>query len=160
MDQTKPPVDIDKILADVDEKMPKEFLGIYKKTVLAGMRIMFGKDSHKMMREQLDKQQPAPRKIAEGVVALFYILYQKSNQTLPPQIVVPVVFALTLKAFEFMQQSGDPDATLDVLGDAVEQSTKYVMQKFGVDPAKVEQIVAQQRGQIEGDGMLPSGGAK
>jgi hypothetical protein len=141
-------IDIDSIKAKID--IPPEFKSKYDAIVLSGMRIMFDKRSHKeMFLSQLDKPGPMAKKIGDGIVALMYMLWQQSNQTLPPQLIVPTTFCLTLEAFDFLQKSGEPEATKEVLGEAVDISTSTIMQKFGVDEAQLEQVAQQQRGAVQ-----------
>jgi hypothetical protein len=142
--QANGPVDVDAILAKVN--VPPKFQGIYGKAVLSGMRIMFDKRSVSMTQKQLAQPGPLAKNIADGIVALVYMLFRQSNSTLPPQIIVPLTFTLTLKAFDYVQKSGNAQATKQVLGDAMEQALTTVMQKFGVSPDQVSQIVQQQKG--------------
>lgn len=129
-------VDVEAILAKVNVE-PK-FKAIFDKAVLSGMRIMFDSKSHKMMQDELDKPGPLAEKIVAGITALIYMLWKQSNQTLPPQVIVPTAFALTLKAFDYLQKSGDVEATKEVLGQALEGVVSTVMKKFGVDPDKIQ----------------------
>lgn len=148
-------VDVDAILAKV--QIPPKFQAIYQKAVLSGMRIMFDAKSHKMMEDQLAKPGPLPDKMAEGMTGLIYMLWTQSNKTLPPQIIVPLTFTLTLKAFDFLQKSGDAEATKEVLGEAVEKSLTSVMTKFGVTPDQIPQILQQMKGSVAGAPAPASG---
>jgi hypothetical protein len=87
-------------------------------------------------------------KLAKGIVGVMYFIWEQSNKTLPPQIIVPVTFTLTLHAFDFLQKSDDPEATRDVLGDAVEKAIAGIMGKFGVAPDQIQQIIEQQRAKV------------
>lgn len=143
--QTKE-LNVDRLVADIESKVPKKIevvdeqgqdkvialRRIYKTVVLSGMRLMFDKQSHGMLLDELEKPEPMPNKIANGIIGLIYMLWQESNQSLPPQIIVPVTVVLTLRAYEFLLNSGEPDATREVLGEALALVTTGVMAKFGV----------------------------
>lgn len=120
----------------VDEQGQKKVIAlrpIYKTVVLSGMRLMFDKQSHGLFLAELEKPEPMPNKIANGIIGLIYMLWQESNQSLPPQIIVPVSVVLTLRVYdEFLIKSGDPDVTEEVLGEALALVTTGVMAKFGV----------------------------
>ncbi len=141
-------IDIDAILEKVN--ITPDLKPMYDKAVLAGLRIMFDKKSHVMLIEQLDKEGPLPGKIAEGVIALMYMLWEQSNKTLPPKLLVPITFTLTLRAFEFCQMSGEQEATKETLGEAVDLTTTRIMKEFGVEEGQVEQLVQQQTAQVNG----------
>ena len=140
------PVDVDAIISKI--AITPNLKGIYDKAVLSGMRIMFDKKSHQAMLDQLEKGGDMAANIADGVVGLTYLLFQQSNKTLPPQIMVPLALTLTLRAFEFLQQSGDPQATPEVLGNAVDQAVHAVLAKFGVAPDQIEQVLGGMKNKI------------
>jgi hypothetical protein len=125
-------VDVDPIIAKVQQSIPPQLKDIYDKAVLSGMRIMFDSQSHQMMLDALDQPGPLATRISNGIIQLMYLLWTQSNKTLPPQIIVPVTLTLTLKAFDFLQKSGEPDATKQVLGDATQQAVEGIMSRFGV----------------------------
>jgi len=144
------PVDVDSIIAKI--QVDPKFKSIYDKAVISGMRIMFSKDSHQMLLDQLQKPGELPQKIAEGITTLVYMLWTQSNQTLPPQIIAPVTVTLTLKAFDFLQKSGDPDASAEDLGEAMDATIDMVMGKFGVQRNQIEQMMGQ--GQQQGPSLM------
>jgi hypothetical protein len=158
------PIDIQPMVRAVEAKIPRELQQIYDRLVLSGMRIMFDKRSHAMMEQQISKPGPMPQKMAEGIVAVIYMLWTKSNKTMPPQLVVPLTTTLALKAFDFLQKSGNPEATAQVLGEGVDACVKLVMHKFGVTEqqmAKLEQIASQhqqQPGAAPAAAPAPAGG--
>jgi hypothetical protein len=162
MESTMQPteINVDKLVSDIDGKIPANLKPIYQKAVLSGERIMFDKQSHKMLLDELEKPDPMPDKIANGMIALIYMLWTQSNQTLPPQIIVPLTVVLTLRAFEFLQKSGEPDATKEVLGEAMALATTGIMAKFGVNEDQLPGLV--KGGRPARDGLINSqvGGAQ
>jgi hypothetical protein len=140
MDQNATQINVNELVDDIDGKIPQNLKDIYQKTVLSGMRIMFDRRSHQMLLEELEKPEPMPEKIANGIIGLIYMLWTQSNQTLAPQIIVPVTVVLTLRAYEFLLKSGDPEASRQVLGEAMALATTGIMAKFGVSE---EQLQAQ-----------------
>lgn len=127
-------VDVDAMLAKID--VPPQLLNVYQRALLSGMRIMFDSKSHTMMLDELKKPGPLAQKLVEGIVALIYMLWKQSNQTLPPKIILPLTVALALKAFDYLQRSGEPEATKDVLGQALEGVIPAIMKKFGAKPGQ------------------------
>jgi hypothetical protein len=152
-------IDVDSIIAKIE--MPPNLKKIFDKAVLSGMRIMFDRKSHQMLLDQLDKPGDMAQKLAEGIITLTYMLWTQSNKTLPPQIMVPLTTVLTLKAFDFLQKSGEPEATKEVLGEGMHLAVTGVMERFGVDEAQLEQMAAQKKGSAPVPGGAPApGGAQ
>ena len=136
-------VNIDPIVAKI-QILPK-FKAIYDKVILTGRRIIGSPESTGMIQQQLDKPGDFSTNLAEGVVALVYQLWNASRKTLPPQIMGPLTFQLTLEAFDFVQKSDDDRATKEALGDAVDKAISMLLKGFNVDPANIEQFIRQNK---------------
>jgi hypothetical protein len=131
-------VDVAPMIAKANEGVPANMRPVLDKVVLSGMRIMFDKQSHEMAMAELDKPGPLAERLSNGIIALMFMLWKQSNQTIPPQMIVPATLILTLRAFEFLQMSKDPEATKQVLGETVQAAVQGVMDRFkpqGEDPA-------------------------
>lgn len=140
-------VDVEKIIAEARNKIPPQLREMFDKVVLSGERIMFDKGSYHMTEEMLAKPGPLAKRISDGIVTLVYMLWTKSNKTIPPQLIVPATLVLALRAFQFLQESKDPEATADVLGEAVADSVQGVMDRFGATQDKIPALVRGQGGQ-------------
>lgn len=147
-------VDVDKIIATM--KVPPNLKSIYDKTVLSGLRIMFSKDSFSMFEDQLNKPGNLAQKMSEGIVGLMYMLWDQSNKTLPPQIMIPVGVTLTLKAFDFLQKSKDPEATKQVLGDAVDGTMQGIMRAFGAKEGDMEKVLDKMKTKVDQEFTAPA----
>lgn len=145
-------VDIDTIINDARSKIPPDQLDMFDKIVLSGMRIMFDKNSHEMTLAELQKPGPLATRISNGTISLVYMLWQKSNKSINPQLIVPATFVLTLRAFQFLQESKDPEATKEVLGEAVAQAVQGVMDRFGATEDKLPALLKGQGGAAPGAG--------
>lgn len=167
------PVDVEPMIAKAKADVPANLQPMLDKVVLSGMRIMFDKGSHQMALAELNKPGPLAQRLTNGMVALMYLLWTQSNKTIPPQLMVPATLILTLRAFQFLQLSKDPEATKQVMGDAVHGSVQGVMDRFGATedrlPALIKGGVAAKAGAAAGaasaapppagGGMLDAGGA-
>lgn len=137
-------VDIEAIIAQASQKVPPQLKPMFDKVVLSGMRIMFDKQSHGMMVEALDKPGPMAKRISDGVIQLMYLMWKQSNHTIPPQTIVPAAVVLTLRVFQFLQESKDPEATPAVLGDAMHQVVQGILDRFGASEDKLPALLKNQ----------------
>jgi len=153
-------VDIQPIEAGIE--VPPKLKPMYDKIVLSGMRIMFSKESHKLLVDQLQKEGPLAKKIADGIIGLMYLMWTESNKSIPPQLIIPAATALTLRAFDYVQKTGDPEATPQVLGQALESAIDGVMKGFGGSVDSIEQNIPAAQGQDaapqSGAQPMPAGG--
>jgi hypothetical protein len=67
-------------------KMPPEFQEAYERVVVAGMKVMFSKESHKLMLDEIQKEGPIGQKLGMGIAGLMLLLVKESNNTIPPQV--------------------------------------------------------------------------
>lgn len=149
-------IDVNAIIDKI--QVPPNLKSIYDKAIVSGLRIMFDKKSHKMLLEQLDKPEPMEKKLSEGIITLVYMLWTESNKTLPPQILVPITVTLTLRAFEFLQDSGDQEATKEALGEAMHMAVVGLMERCGVPQDQLQQMANKvQGGAANGGGLIQQG---
>lgn len=146
-------------------QVPENLKQAFDRIVLSGMRIMFSKESHQLLLDELNKEGPLAQKLTEGIISLMYLLWTQSNKTIPPQLMVPATVVMTLRAFDYLQQAGDPEATKEVLGEALNGAVTGVMERFGVDPNNLEGALQEgaQAGQsagqpAPGDGLAAPAG--
>lgn len=154
------PINIDSIADKLRSLVDKNLQGIFDKSVIAGMRIMFDKSSHAMALAELEKPGPMPKKLAEGAIQLVYLLWDQSNKSLPPKILVPLGQMFVLRAFQFLQLSQDPEATKETLGEAYAEVTQGILDRAGATPDKIPALLKGQGGQPQPKqaGMLAAGG--
>lgn len=139
-------IDVEPMIAKAREGIPANMQDVFDKAVLSGMRVMFDASSHEMTLAELDGPEPLEVKLSNGTIKLVYMLWEQSNKTLPPQLLVPLTLVLTLRAFEFLQMSKDPEATKEVMGEAVALAVQGVMDRAGATADKIPELMKQQGG--------------
>jgi hypothetical protein len=124
-------------------KMPPELQEAYERVVIAGMKVMFSKESHKLMLDELQKEGPMGQKLGTGIAGLMLLLVKESNGTLPPEVIVPAGINLLTRAADFIRKSKIEKITNGDIGEAMEVFISTVLEKFGVDPAKMADMLNQ-----------------
>ncbi len=110
-----------------------------KRIVLAGMKVMFDKSTHKLMLDQLNGPGTIAQKIGQGVAGLLAMLWQESKQSLPPQLLIPAGMVLVAHAAKFLRDSGQDISDQDI-GQAIEAMTTALLHAGGVDSQKLAAI--------------------
>lgn len=124
-------------------QMPPELQEAYDRVVLAGMKVMFTKSSHKLMLKELQKPGPVGQKLGQGIAGLMLILVKESNNSIPPAVLIPAGIQLMMQAVDFMRQTGMEKVTNQDIGDGMELMIMTLMEKFGASPEKVQQMLNQ-----------------
>ena len=124
-------------------KMPPEFQEAYERVVIAGMKVMFSKESHKLMLDELQKEGPVGQKLGMGIAGLMLLLVKESNNTIPPEVIIPAGVNLLSRAADFIRKSEIEKITNADIGDAMEVMISTILQKFGVEPEQMAEMLNQ-----------------
>lgn len=125
--------------------------------VLAGKKIMFSPQSHKLFLDQLNGPGTLAQKMGQGVAGLMGLLWQESRQSLPPELLIPAGMCLVAVAADFLRKGGMEVTDEDVAG-GIEALVTALLQAGGVDPDKVAEIGAR-GGKTDGTMPPPGKGA-
>ena len=135
--------DIDTETIKKNINMPPELQEAYERVVIAGMKVMFSKESHKLMLDELQKEGPLGQKLGMGIAGLMLLLFKESNQTIPPEVIIPAGVNLLSRAADFIRKSEIEKITNADIGDAMEVMISTILQKFGVGPEQMAQMLNQ-----------------
>lgn len=109
--------------------------------VTAGLKVMFSPQSHQLMLKQMDGPQPIAQKIGEGVAGLMSMLFQESNRSISPKLLIPAGTILCAHAALWLRKVGQTVTDQDI-GNAIEAMTTAILHAVGIDPDKLSQIAA------------------
>lgn len=124
-------------------QIPPDMQEAYDRVVVAGMKLMFSKETHRIMLKEMQKQGPLSQRLGRGVAGLMLIMVKESNNTMPPQIIIPAGVELLMQAVDFMKKTDMATPTNEEIGQAMQIMITTILEKFGVDPAKFEQMLNQ-----------------
>ncbi len=121
---------------DAAIKMPPELQEAYQRVVIAGMKVMFDPSTHALAMKQLQGDGPISQRLGRAVAGLLATLFKESNNTMPPQVLVPAGTSLLVRAGDFLKKSGEQITDADI-GEALAVMIETVLTGFGLDPQKV-----------------------
>lgn len=124
-----------------DIKMPPELQQAYERVVIAGMKVMFSKETHQLMLKEFERGGPLSERLGNGIAGLMLLLFTKSNQTIPPQVMIPAGVNLLMQAVDFIRAAQlEPIKNADV-GAAMQIMIATLLEKFGVSNDKLMSLV-------------------
>ena len=123
--------------------IPPELQNAYERVVVAGMKVMFSKETNKYVLKALESEGSNAQKLGTGVAELMLMLFTQSNKTMPPQVLIPAGTELVVQAADFVKQSGLMDVTNQDIGDGIQVMISIVLKAFGADPQKLFQKIGQ-----------------
>lgn len=122
--------------ADMADEMaatvPKNLQEAFARVVQAGMKVMFSEQTHELLLQQLNQEGEIGDNIGQGMAGMMLLLYQKSNQTMPPEIIVPAGVFLMMQGADFLEKVTQQDLTPAILAQAMQVMIDTLLDKFGV----------------------------
>ena len=135
--------DLTKKSVEENIKMPPELQEAYERVVIAGMKVMFSKESHKFMLKELQREGPMDQRLGKGIAGLMLLLVKESNNTIPPEVIIPAGMKLMMEAVDFMRETDLGQPTNAEIGSGMQIMISTILEKFGVAPDKMEQMLNQ-----------------
>tara|TARA_R110000868_G_scaffold99049_2_gene272760 strand:- start:870 stop:1370 length:501 start_codon:yes stop_codon:yes gene_type:complete len=123
--------------------VPPELQEAYERVVIAGMKVMYSKESHRMMLKELQKEGPLDQRLGQGVAGLMLLLFKESNETMPPEVIIPAGVQLLMEAVDFMRNTKLANPTNGDIGNGMQIMITIILEKFGVSPDQMEQMLNQ-----------------
>ena len=124
-------------------KMPPDLQNAYDRVVTAGMKVMFSKESHQVMLQEIQRPGPLDQRLGKGIAGLMLMLFKESNGSIPPSVIIPAGVKLLMEAVEFLRDSGLEKPTNADIGNGMEIMISTILEKFGVPPDKMAQMLNQ-----------------
>lgn len=113
----------------------------YDRVLTAGMKMLYSQQNAQIVTQLItDDQIPIPNKLGEGVGNLMVMMDNQGNGTIPKEVIIPVGVALMFEAADYLFECGI-DVTEDDLGKGLEILLTSVMTGYGLDTAKMDQII-------------------
>lgn len=132
--------------AAIDAKVSKTDKSAYDKIVLAGMKVMFSKETHGPLMQGLQESEDKLKTAIEGVIGLLGILYKESRNTMPVGPMILAGQSLMMEALDFMEQGGMVEVTPDMLAQATQSYIETLLPKLGVTPDRMQALMSQTQG--------------
>jgi hypothetical protein len=137
-------------------QIPDEFREAYMKVVAAGMTVMFSKESNKASVDAIMRGEgPLPQRLGQSIAGLLGMMIKESNNTIPPQVIIPAGVELLIEAADFLRRAGLAPMSNQEVGQAMEVMVATVLEAAGLSPQKIVGFVDQRAG----GGAAPMTGA-
>lgn len=122
--------------------VPPELQEPLDRIILAGKKVMFSEETADLVEEAFAGDGPIEQKLGEAIAGLMGILWQQSNQTMPPMLIIPAAMVLLAEAVDFLTGAGE-DVSPAQYGEAIELTIEGVLSMFGADADTIEQELGQ-----------------
>lgn len=117
--------------------LPPDMQEPYKKIIQAGLKIMFDPTTRGETIKFMAGPGDMGDKIGVGVASVILMLFKESNQTMPPQLMIPAGTELVVHACDVSAEAGKPIDKAD-MAQAMGTMIEMIFEKLGIDPAQLQ----------------------
>lgn len=146
------------IESNIDQQVPPQYKQMYESIVLAGMEVMFSKDTSQLLEQALNQPGNIVDNVSTGIAQLIMVVFNQAKQD-PNQFIPAAGLAsitLMAHALDYWEGTGGGQVTDQLVADCTKATTAKVLKNFGISQDQVDQTVA--AGQQQG-GAQPQAGA-
>lgn len=140
----------------IEAKVPAEMRPTMQRIVLAGEKVMYSPQTHKMMIQQMNSNPNPAEAAGEGIAKLFAILLRESKGTLNMKAAIPAMTLLLCEALGFMEEAGKVKVSEQLVAEATREMGSALLQIIGVTPEKLQSMIAS-KGQPAPGAAQPAG---
>lgn len=130
------------IKAKLMQTLPQNMQQVFQRVIVAGQKIMYDDQAQSMAMAEMKKEGDPAFHLGKVIAALIMMMWQKSNGTLPPEIIPYAILYLMAEATDFLNQAGT-QITKEQVGDATEYALAIIMRKFKIDQATAQKLASQ-----------------
>lgn len=130
-----------KVISDNEAKAKKR--DAYDRIVVAGLKLMFSKDTHAMLMEGIDEAPDVAAWAGEGVVGVLGMLAKNAKGTMPFDEMLLAGVTLLMHGLDFLAQEGRVEPSVDTITVATKAYGKKVLSAGGVSDEQLSQMADQ-----------------
>ena len=126
-------------------KLPDQLRQAYERVVDGGLKLMFSPQTREQTLQFMQGAGDPAEKMGEGVAAVMATLFKQSNNTMPPEVIIPAGVELLLHAVDVVKKSGG-EWSQDDTAESMANMVEAIFRQFGTS---LDQV----------GGMMQQGGA-
>lgn len=124
-----------------------------ERVVMAGMKLMYSKETRQFLINGLNQDTPVDDRLATEAAGIIKMLDEKSNGTMPREVIIPAAVALMMEMVRFMIEGGIATPTGAEIKSAMQKLTMIILDQYGIlakmqggqeQPQQQEQMPPQQ----------------
>jgi hypothetical protein len=141
---------LEKIQKAIEDKVPPKLKMRYNKTVIAGEKMMFGKTHDKMaLVSNPEALKDIPETVSRGVAGLMFVLFNRSNETLPLEVLIFAGVNLAIKALDFAERGKGAVVDKEVIDETFKKLTEQIFDKLGITKEQMAEAIAKGKQEID-----------
>lgn len=143
-------------MSGVEKSIPPELMEAFERVVLAGKKVIYSPEMENAIKQEIAREGPIEKKLAEAIVGLMAILDKQSRPRIPVPVLIPAAIELVYDAADFVQQAGlvQEEITPDQVKTASQLTAMLIAKRYGANDQQIGQMM---RGQVKQPGGANGG---
>jgi len=154
----------------IEDSIPAEKKDAYLAIVVAGMQIMFSKETSQLLDRTLAMEGDPATNIAQGIPKLLILIYNESRKAVPDgqeggmdvTMAVPAAITLLCQAADYAEQVKAIEVTPELMAKMTKETMTATLKAFGISEDQINKTIqAGQQAGAQGQAApeAPAGGA-
>ena len=131
----------------IQAKLPANMQPALQQVVNAGLTVMYSPQTAQARKQAIMNTKDPITESGEGAARLISNLFQQSNKTMPPGVIVPAATVFAFEYLDLMAKAGKVTITPDIIANSTQAVIAAVLPLMGVTPAKLQAMIAQAKQQ-------------
>lgn len=127
---------LDAMVDQMEAALPASQKRAYQQIVVAGMKVMFSKETSYLLDKVLEQGDNLPQSIVKGVLNLLATIYKQSGGKMSVGMAIPAGITLLCYALDYAKKSRGIQITKPMLAEMIKLLTKDGLQMLGMDEQK------------------------
>jgi hypothetical protein len=134
----------------IEQAVPPELKSKYDAIVVAGMNVMFSKQTSHLLDQQLAASNDVVGNISDGISKLMVMVFNESKQNVKDFAPAAGLASITLMAMalDYAEQAKGVQITPEIVAECTKKTMMKTAQKFGITGDQMNQVM--QAGQQQG----------
>lgn len=111
----------------IQSKLPANMQAALQKVVAAGLTIMYSPQLQQQRQAMIQKSGDPAQEAGQGAARLVSNLYQQSNKTMPPDVIVPAATIFALEFLDLLAKVGKVQITPDLIAQTTQNVADAVL---------------------------------
>lgn len=143
----------------IEASVPAELKKQYMTVVVAGMKVMYSKNTSKFLEQRLNESGDIVKAVSNGIADLLILIFNESGRKMSIPAAMLAAFTLMANALDFAEKAGKVEITPELVTQCTEATWQAATSRFGITKDKIDQVVAQSGKGAQG-GAAPADGAQ
>ena len=123
--------------------IPPNLQNAFDRVTTAGMKVLYDPDSGADIKEHFSAPGEMGTKLGEAIASIMLQMFQESNASMPPNVMIPSGTYLIVEFADFLDKSGRYQVSDADVGKATQLMIQLLMKAFNINQNNVSQIVSQ-----------------